>query len=52
MSEAEYFVGVNARLDHLLATQYVALLEAARGDQETFAAAVEALRLEAAKLSR
>ena len=53
MNEVEYFTDVNnARIDHFLATQYIALLEAARGDEKTFAAAIEALRLEAARLSR
>ena len=52
MTEAEYFVGVNSRLDALEASSpnpYVALMaavKAASGNQEAFTAAVEAVRLE------
>lgn len=50
MTEAEYFAGVNSRLDALEASNpYVALmaaLNAASGNQEAFTAAVEAVRLE------
>jgi hypothetical protein len=52
MTEAEYFAGVNARLDALEASSpnpYVALMaavKAASGNQEAFTAAVEAVRLE------
>lgn len=49
MTEAEYFIGVNSRLDALEASNpYVALMAAlkAAGDQEAFTAAVEAVRLE------
>ena len=51
MTEAEYFAGVNSRLDALEASSnpYVALMaavKAASGNQEAFTAAVEAVRLE------
>lgn len=49
MTEQEYFVGVNARLDALEGVnRYEKLMEAVSSarDEESFAVAVEAVRLE------